>query len=350
MRNPAATAILGFFVGGFAQLADAQEQPYLDDRSDAAALVQSLYNAVNRKEYARAWDYFGETKPSKDFDAFVEGYSGTTAVSVLTGGASMEGAAGSTFFEVPVAIGAVGTDGKERFFAGCYTAKLANPQIQGVPFQPLHIEKGTLKVAEGPLSNALPADCGSGPAPVVADTPEQQAARQFASAYGEICQSLAPGAEAGAADPEIHDIGFRYSHDADGDPERHAKLFRFSCTLAAYNSTEVYYVADDSGEVTQLQFTEPDLDIRYENDNSEGKLESMTIIGYKTADKLMNSGYDPDTRTLSSFSKWRGVGDASDAGKWIFRNGAFTLVHYEVDPTYDGEINPQTLIDFDTAP
>lgn len=350
MRNPAATAVLGLFMGCTGQSALAQEAPYLDDRSDAASLVKSLYNAVNRKEYARAWDYFGETKPSKDFDAFVAGYSGTTKVTVLTGAASMEGAAGSTFFELPVAIGAVGTDGKERFFAGCYTAKLANPQIQGVPFRPLHIEKGVLKVADGPLAAALPESCGGGPSEIVADAPEQQAVRQFAAAYGDICQTLAPGAEAGAADPEVHEIGFHYSHDAQGVPERKATLFRFSCSMAAYNSTEIYYFADDSGDVGQLQFTDPDLDIRYEGDNSEGRLESISIIGYKTSPRLMNSAYDPDTRTITSYSKWRGAGDASDAGRWIFRNGAFTLVHYEVDPTYDGEINPQTLIDFDTAP
>ena len=42
----------------------AQEEPYLDDRSNPESLVRSLYNAIGRKEYARAWDYFGEQKPS----------------------------------------------------------------------------------------------------------------------------------------------------------------------------------------------------------------------------------------------------------------------------------------------
>ena len=31
-------------------------------------------------------------------------------------------------------------------------------------------------------------------------------------------------------------------------------------------------------------------------------------------------------------------------------NGEFTLVHYDVDPTSDGEINPETVLDFETAP
>ena len=51
--------------------ARAQEEfPYVDDRSDGAALVRSLYNAINRKEYARAYGYFGASKPVGEFKAF----------------------------------------------------------------------------------------------------------------------------------------------------------------------------------------------------------------------------------------------------------------------------------------
>ena len=82
----------------------AQDLPYLDDRSSAATIVKSLYNAVNRKEYARAWDYFGETKPAKDVEAFAKGYENTTQVNVRTGNVASEGAAGSVFFHVPVSI------------------------------------------------------------------------------------------------------------------------------------------------------------------------------------------------------------------------------------------------------
>ena len=38
------------------------------------------------------------------------------------------------------------------------------------------------------------------------------------------------------------------------------------------------------------------------------------------------------------------------AALWIFRNGDFSLVKYEVDASYDGEINPETVLDYDTAP
>ena len=82
----------------------------------------------------------------------------------------------------------------------------------------------------------------------------------------------------------------------------------------------------------------------------EGKVEAIDIIGFQAADRLVNSEYDGTTKTITSYPKWRGIGDASSTGKWIFRNGDFTLVQYEVDASYDDEINPETVLDYDTAP
>ena len=64
----------------------------------------------------------------------------------------------------------------------------------------------------------------------------------------------------------------------------------------------------------------------------------------------MNSEYDEATRSITSYAKWRGLGDASSSGTWMFRDGTFTLVKYEVDASYDEEINPETVLDFDTGP
>lgn len=138
--------------------ASAQEPPYIDDRSEAAALVRSLYNAINRKEYARAWSYFGESKPASTYEDFAEGYARTEAVEVVIGPVTTEGAAGSIYSRIPVAILATAGDGG-RLFAGCYTTRLANPRLQAPPFQPLHIESGALRPATGTLDEALPAAC-----------------------------------------------------------------------------------------------------------------------------------------------------------------------------------------------
>ena len=114
---------------GFAQAAE--PPAYLDDRSDAAAIVKSFYNAVSRREYARAWDYFGDQKPSATFAAFVKGYENTDLVQIVTGEPGVEGAAGSTFFSLPVALLATNADSSQQVFAGCYTARLGNPQAPG---------------------------------------------------------------------------------------------------------------------------------------------------------------------------------------------------------------------------
>jgi len=66
-------------------------------------------------------------------------------VDVRTGGVSEEGAAGSIFYTVPVAILATDKKGEQKLFAGCYTLRQVNGQIQEPPFDPIHIEKGALK-------------------------------------------------------------------------------------------------------------------------------------------------------------------------------------------------------------
>ncbi|TIS03830.1 MAG: DUF1176 domain-containing protein, partial [Mesorhizobium sp.] len=139
----AATAL--FSLAGIGRSALAAEAPYIDDRSSAEAVVRSLYSAINRHEFARAWGYFGDTKPAKDFDAFIKGYDSTDTVEVKTGAVSDEGAAGSIYYSVPVAIQATDKKGEAKIFAGCYTLRQVNAQIQEPPFQPIFIDKGALK-------------------------------------------------------------------------------------------------------------------------------------------------------------------------------------------------------------
>ncbi len=138
----------------------AQELPnYRDDRSNAAAIVASYYNAISRHEYARAWGYFGDQKPAADYPAFVAGYADTVSFDLRLGEVAAEGAAGSLYETVPVAFAATETDRKTRVFVGCYTTRLAQPANQEPPFAPLHIEKASLHETREPLDAALPASC-----------------------------------------------------------------------------------------------------------------------------------------------------------------------------------------------
>jgi hypothetical protein len=323
----------------------AQDILYLDDRSSAATIVKSLYNAVNRKEYARAWDYFGDQKPAADVEAFAAGYENTAEVSVTTGEIASEGAAGSIFYHVPVAIRSSNTDGSDQVFAGCYVARLENPAIQEPPFRPLHIEKGSLQPSALAYEDALPESCPDAPAPEATDTILSKARAVFEASHTN-CDPRSSGSDA----VEEYRIPFRYASDTDDQPEREARLLRFYCGAGAYNETHVYYQFDETEGLRELQFATPELDIRYENDDAEGKVESIGIIGYRSENMLVNSFYDEADHSITSHPKWRGVGDASSTGMWIFRDGRFTLVKYDVDASYDGEINPETVLDFHTAP
>ncbi|WMT87752.1 hypothetical protein NO932_03840 [Pelagibacterium sp. 26DY04] len=142
------------------------ENPYYDDRSTAAAVVESLYNAINRSEYLRAWSYFDhdaaldEEALAQDFEAFAEGYRNTDNVQLLVGPEITEGAAGTVYYSIPVAIEATDRNGASETFAGCYTLKLAQPVLQATPpFRPLAIMEGNLEPSEGALETILPSQC-----------------------------------------------------------------------------------------------------------------------------------------------------------------------------------------------
>ncbi|ANT51646.1 DUF1176 domain-containing protein [Mesorhizobium amorphae] len=348
MRSALFAATAFFSLAAISQTAFAEDAPYVDDRSDAAAVIRSLYSAINRHEFARAWDYYGDIKPAKDFDTFVKGYDGTDKVDVKTGAASSDGAAGSIFYNVPVAIQATDKNGEAKVFAGCYTLRQVNAQAQEPPFRPILIDKGALKPSTANFEDAVPASCGDGPPPKQ-DTVLEQAKKAFVATYGDQCDKQTPDGKP-TTEPDAYSLHYKDANAGADEPERETRLFRFFCSMAAYNESAVYYIADDVMGVRQLQFASPELDIRYENNNSEGKVEAVHIIGFQTDDQLVNSDYDDKTRTITSMNKWRGVGDASSTGTYLFRSGNFPLVQYDVDASYDGEINPQTILDYNTAP
>lgn len=133
------------------------EEAYLDDHSNPAALVRSLYNAINRGEYARAYSYFAEP-PAADLEAYARGFADTRHVRLRTGEVFEEGAMGSAYFELPIAIEATKADGTREIFAGCYFLKRSGV-ISEETFSPLIIERGKLRPSRGPLGQAVPANC-----------------------------------------------------------------------------------------------------------------------------------------------------------------------------------------------
>ncbi|WP_367714899.1 DUF1176 domain-containing protein [Nitratireductor sp. GISD-1A_MAKvit] len=170
----------------------------------------------------------------------------------------------------------------------------------------------------------------------------------FSSLYGPVCPQAQEREE--SEQVESYTIPFNYSHESLDTPKHEARLFRFYCASGAYNEMHTYILADEDGRLTPLQFAAPETSVQYEDGDSSGKVEDIRIVGYTARDTMLNSTYDADTLTLTSYNKWRGLGDAFSAGTWIFREGTFTLVRYDVDASYDGEQDPVTILDYHTGP
>jgi hypothetical protein len=150
-----ASVISAVIVAAMVVPALAAQPAYLDDRSTAASLVRSFYNAVNRQEYARAYTYFG-ANPPQPYQSFANGYANTAFVTVATGAAVSDGAAGSIYYTLPVAIDALSSNGMHKQFAGCYVTRLVQPTIQDPPVEPMFIYRASLNVAHGNVRALLP--------------------------------------------------------------------------------------------------------------------------------------------------------------------------------------------------
>jgi hypothetical protein len=144
---------------------------YRDDRSNAVAVLESYVNALNRKEYARAYGYWEENGEVEPFADFAAGFAETEAVTLETGALGGEGAAGNLFYTVPATLHATHSDGNTQTFVGCYTLHVSQPAVQATPpFRPLGIRSATLTEAAAGADTAalMAATCP----PAVPLTPE----------------------------------------------------------------------------------------------------------------------------------------------------------------------------------
>jgi hypothetical protein len=130
---------------------------YIDDRSAGEELIRSYYNAVNRKEYPRAYSYWEAGAPQlTPFTTFASGYANTKSVTLATKPGTIGAGAGQTYYTVPTVVTASNSDGSTTVFAGCYTLHLGSPNAQATPpFQPLGIQSA--KITSAP-SGSNPSD------------------------------------------------------------------------------------------------------------------------------------------------------------------------------------------------
>lgn len=162
-------------------------------------------------------------------------------------------------------------------------------------------------------------------------------------AYGKICDF-----EFAAGPDQRHrswPMDYKNKGDAPDQALNKATLHELFCFSGAYNISYVYMLETEADGLMPVHFAAPDFRPVYENDDYEAKVLRIDTSGFLTERVVVNPDFDAASGTLTSAGKWRGIGDASSSGTWRFLEGNFVLVHYEVDASYDGEINPTVIFD-----
>jgi len=123
---------------------DISKNNFLDNRSGPIETVSSFLNALNLKQYVRAYSYYQDpsTYPGS-YAPYAAGYADTDVITVTFGTVQSEGAAGSLYYKVPLALHVLTTSSATQTFVGCYTLRLVQPAVQATPpFQPMGIISG----------------------------------------------------------------------------------------------------------------------------------------------------------------------------------------------------------------
>jgi hypothetical protein len=132
----------------------------------------------------------------------------------------------------------------------------------------------------------------------------------------------------------VYEIRYRTQWQDQDSPDEALTLVQLHCFSAAYNFSSIFVTRGAEGKWDLLSFAEPSIDFDYADEAFTKLKAPPKVVGYIAKHELLNSSYDPDTKTINSEAKWRGAGDAWSAGTWVFSEGVFQLRKYEVDPTF----------------
>lgn len=163
----------------------------------------------------------------------------------------------------------------------------------------------------------------------------------FQQTYATACQF---GEFAAPPEDRVEVFPFTYTYDWDPETVQTVTVFQYQCFMGAYNMASVFFIEDEIDGFRPLPFAEPTLDIVYEDpDNTESAVVSVDIAGYTGRTTLINAEVDPETGTITTFSRWRGLSDASSSATYVLDKGQYVLRRYDVDASYDGNMNPETV-------
>jgi hypothetical protein len=118
------------------------------DASDPAGVVHDYYAAIQARKFDVAYAQWGDSGRSsgQTREAFARGFAATTQVDVsITGTTRVEGAAGSQYATVPVAIDAVLATGEHQHFEGAYTLRRSMVDGATAEQRRWHIFSATLR-------------------------------------------------------------------------------------------------------------------------------------------------------------------------------------------------------------
>jgi hypothetical protein len=123
--------------------ADAAPEP---GPAEAVAAVRAYYGAINAADYAGAHALWANGASGQTLDQFSAGFAGTASVVVDVGAPGrVEGAAGSRYIEVPVAVEARQRDGGVRRYVGAYTLRRAVADGAGDEQRPWRIASADIR-------------------------------------------------------------------------------------------------------------------------------------------------------------------------------------------------------------
>ncbi len=170
--------------------------------------------------------------------------------------------------------------------------------------------------------------------------------RLFVLGFTEMCGAAIDGAFGGSV-PETFDLSYRTEYDEAGTPDRKYRLYRFNCSGGAYNFSSVFYGWSEDDGLAAISFAVPSLDVKYAEGDTEGvTVTAVNVVGFEARTQLSNASFDVASQSIGAGAYWRGIGDASDEGVWRFREGRFVLERYDVDASYNGEVDPQRVVDY----
>ena len=128
-------------------------------------MISSYFNAVNRKEYIRAYSYWRDPATQLGtLSSFASGYSDTASISLVFGDITVGVGAGQTYYTVPVRLKGISTSGVLGDYAACYVVHIANPSFfSAPPIVPMNIDKGTARsVSASAADSSVLADACTG--------------------------------------------------------------------------------------------------------------------------------------------------------------------------------------------